>query len=43
MAISDDGQPVANAELMRRALLYARHFGIPVVQHAEDLALTGSG
>ena len=43
MAISDDGLPVANAELMRRALLYARHFGIPVVQHAEDLALTGSG
>ena len=43
VAISDDGLPVANAELMRRALLYARHFGIPVVQHAEDLALTGSG
>lgn len=43
VAISDDGLPVANAELMRRALLFARHFGIPVVQHAEDLALTGAG
>ena len=43
VAISDDGLPVANAELMRRVLLYARHFGIPVVQHAEDLALTGAG
>ena len=32
-----------NAELMRRALLYAQHFGIPVIQHAEDLNLTGAG
>ena len=32
-----------NAELMRRALLYAQHFGIPVIQHAEDLNLTGKG
>ena len=43
VAISDDGLPVKNAELMRRALLYARHFGIPVIQHAEDLDLTGPG
>jgi dihydroorotase len=42
-AISDDGKPVMNAELMRRALLYAQHFDIPVIQHAEDLNLTGSG
>lgn len=43
VAISDDGLPVKNAELMRRALLYARHFDIPVIQHAEDLDLTGKG
>jgi dihydroorotase len=43
VAVSDDGLPVANSELMRRALSYARHFGIPVVQHAEDLELTGAG
>ncbi|MEM7479753.1 MAG: dihydroorotase [Acidobacteriota bacterium] len=43
VAVSDDGLPVANAELMRRALLYAQHFDIPVIQHAEDLDLTGSG
>jgi dihydroorotase len=43
VAISDDGRPVGSAELMRRALLYARHYGIPVVQHAEDLDLTGPG
>jgi dihydroorotase len=43
VAISDDGKPVMNAELMRRALLYAQHFGIAVVQHAEDLNLSGAG
>jgi dihydroorotase len=32
-----------NAELMRRALLYAQHFDVPVIQHAEDLHLTGGG
>lgn len=42
-AVSDDGLPVMNAELMRRALLYAQHYGIPVIQHAEDLTLTGKG
>ena len=39
VAVSDDGRPVMNAELMRRALEYARTFGLPVVQHAEDLTL----
>lgn len=43
VAVTDDGLPVANAELMRRALLYAQHFGVPVLQHAEDLDLTGEG
>ena len=43
VAISDDGKPVSNAELMRRALLYAQHFGVAVIQHAEDLDLTGKG
>ena len=43
VAISDDGKPVMNAEMMRRALEYAGMFGIPVIQHAEDLHLTGQG
>ena len=43
VAVSDDGLPVRNAELMRRALLYTAHFGVPVIQHAEDLELTGAG
>jgi dihydroorotase len=43
VAVSDDGKPVMNAELMRRALEYARTFGLPVVQHAEDSHLSGDG
>ncbi|MGD2114170.1 MAG: dihydroorotase [Acidobacteriota bacterium] len=43
VAFSDDGVVVAHPELMRRALLYSQHFDMPVLQHAEDLRLTGSG
>jgi dihydroorotase len=43
VAISDDGKPVMNAELMRRALEYSTLFRIPVIQHAEDAHLTGKG
>ncbi len=43
VAVSDDGLPVKNAALMLRALEYAQHFDIPVIQHAEDLDLTGDG
>src|SRR5438045_2117549 len=40
VAVSDDGRPVMNGELMRRAMEYARTFGLPVIQHAEDLNLS---
>ena len=43
VAVSDDGRPVMNAGLMRRALEYAATFGLPVVQHAEDLTLSSGG
>jgi dihydroorotase len=43
VAVSDDGKPVMNAELMRRALEYSTLFRIPVIQHAEDMHLTGKG
>jgi dihydroorotase len=43
VAVSDDGKPVMNAMLMRRALEYARTFGLPVISHAEDLELRGEG
>ena len=43
VAVSDDGQPIMNAGLMRRALEYAKTFDLPVVQHAEDLDLAEGG
>ena len=43
VAISDDGRPVMNSGLMRRAFEYARTFDLPVVQHAEDLDLSEGG
>ena len=42
-AVSDDGVPVSNSEMMRRAMEYARPFGLTVATHAEDLALVGAG
>ncbi len=43
VAFSDDGRPVSNADLMRRALEYSQHFGLTIVQHAQDLDLSGDG
>jgi dihydroorotase len=43
VAVSDDGRPVMNGEVMRRALEYAAGFGLPVIQHCEDLALSNGG
>lgn len=40
VAVSDDGRCVTNSALMRRAMEYARTFDLPVIQHAEDHALT---
>jgi len=40
VAVSDDGRCVTNSQVMRRALEYAATFDLPVVQHAEDHALT---
>src|SRR5262245_3656109 len=41
--ISDDGKPVMNAQLFRRALEYAQMFDLPVIQHCEDLNLSKNG
>lgn len=43
IAISDDGHPVMNAQVMRRAMEFARSFGMPVINHCEDLHLSGGG
>jgi len=39
VAFSDDGAPLADATLMRRALEYAGAFGLPVIDHCEDPSL----
>ena len=41
--ISDDGRPVMNAQLFRRALEYAQMFDMPVIQHCEDSNLSKGG
>lgn len=40
---SDDAFPIQNAELMRRAMEYARMLGVPVTLHCEDKCLSGDG
>ncbi len=39
VAVSDDGKPVASARVMRRALEYAKGFGLVVIDHCEDPTL----
>jgi dihydroorotase len=43
VAISDDGRPVMNANLMRRALEYCAMLNVPISVHEEDLQLAGGG
>lgn len=43
IGLSDDGKPVMNAELMRRAMEYTTMFDIPVLPHCEDLTLSAGG
>ena len=43
IAVSDDGKPVASAQLMRTALEYARTFKIPVIDHCEEPTLSAGG
>ena len=43
VGFTDDGLPVMNAGVMRKALAYARELGVPVAQHAEDLNLSCGG
>ncbi|MGN0997684.1 MAG: dihydroorotase [Candidatus Ventricola sp.] len=43
VAISDDGRPVANSNLLRLAMQYADHFGVFIMSHSEDKNLVGDG
>ena len=40
---TDDGNPVMNAEIMRRALEYSTMFGLPILDHCEDKQLSDEG
>ena len=43
VAISDDGRPVVNSNLLRLAMQYADHFGVFIMSHSEDKNLVGDG
>ncbi len=43
VAISDDGLPVQNGQVMRYALEYSQKYNIPVINHAEDIHVRNDG
>jgi dihydroorotase len=43
VAFSDDGRPVADSLMMRRALEYSRILSAPIISHCEDLSLSAGG
>jgi len=43
VAISDDGRPVMNARVIRRAMELAASLNLPLIEHCEDLNLSGGG
>lgn len=43
VAFTDDGAPVSNDSLMRRALEYSRMFDVPIFQHCQVMKLTEGG
>ncbi len=43
VAISDDGKPVMNASMMRRAMEYSRIFDMLIISHCEDSTLSFNG
>jgi len=43
VAFSDDGSPIANAELMRRIFEYSSMYNLPIIQHAEEPTMTKNG
>jgi dihydroorotase len=43
IAFSDDGSPVENSGLLRRAMEYSRMFDVPIVSHCETLSLALNG
>jgi dihydroorotase len=43
VAVSDDGLPVSNSQIMRRTLEYTKMFKLPVISHSEDKELSKNG
>lgn len=43
VAFSDDGKPVMNARVARRAMEFARALDLPLIEHCEDLHLSAGG
>jgi dihydroorotase len=43
IAFSDDGNPLASSQLMRRAMEYSRDLGLPIIDHCEDKTLSDNG
>jgi dihydroorotase len=43
VALTDDGMPVVDSQLMRRAMEYADSHGLPVISHAEESSLSRNG
>lgn len=43
VAVSDDGRPVMNSQVMRHAMEYASDHGLVVVDHCQDLHLAAGG
>ncbi len=43
VAVSDDGKPVLNSSVMRRAMEYSKIFDMLIISHCEDSALSGKG
>ena len=43
VAFSDDGLPIQNGLVMRKALEYSKMFNVPIINHAEDDCLRANG
>jgi dihydroorotase len=43
VGLSDDGAPVHDAGIMRRAMEYASMYDVPIIQHCEDITLAKGG
>jgi len=43
VAFSDDGNPLARSQLMRRAMECSRELGLPIIDHCEDKTLSDNG